>query len=225
MSGSQVPTGSSADMLGRLKAVLPVRWFGDATPVLDAVLGGIAAAWSTLYSLIGFAALQTRIATANGPFLDIAAQDYFGTALTRRAGETDAAFGARIRSNLLAPRATRDALITALVVETGRVPVVFEPFNTGDTGGYSSNTLGYNTRGGYGSVILPYQCFVTAYRPVVTASGNNGGYNYGPGGYATAPMAWSDLVDDPGLITDAEIYAAIVGVLPANGVAWTRLSD
>jgi hypothetical protein len=225
MSGLQVETGSAADVLGRLKSVLPARWFADATPVLDAVLGGIAAAWSSLHALIGFAGAQARIATASGPFLDMAAQDYFGTDLTRRSGETDTAFSARIRANLLAPRATRAALIAALTAETGRVPSIFEPFNTGDTGGYATNTLGYNTIGGYGSLLLPYQCFVTAYRPVVIASGNNGGYNAGPGGYGIAPMAWSDLADDPGLITDAEIYAAIVGVLPVNCVAWTRLSD
>ncbi len=218
-------TGSAADILARLKSVLPARWFADATPVLDAVLGGIAAVWAGLYTLIGYSGAQARIATASGPFLDMAAQDYLGTSFTRRPGETDVAFSGRIRANLLAPRATRAALLAALTAETGRAPEIFEPFNTGDTGGYATGTLGYNTSGGYGSLMLPYQCFVTAYRPVVIASGNNGGYNFGPGGYATAPMAWSDLADDPGLITDAEIYAAIVGVLPVNGVAWTRLSD
>lgn len=212
-------------MLARLKSVLPARWFGDTTPVLDIVLSGLASLWAVLYGLIGFARTQTRIATASGPFLDIAAQDYLGNGFARRPGETDAAFSARIRANLLAPRATRAALVAALTAETGRAPVIFEPFNTGDTGGYNSNTLGYNTIGGYGSLMMPYQFFVTAYRQVVVSAGNDGGYNLGPGGYGTAPMAWSDLADDPGLITDAEIYAAIVAVLPVNAVAWTRLSD
>lgn len=225
MSGSQNKTGGAGDMLARLKMVLPARWFGDATPVLDIVLGGLASLWAGLYALIGFARTQTRIATSSGAFLDIAALDYLGDGFARRAGETDAAFSARIRANLLAPRATRAALTAALVAETGREPYLFEPFNTGDTGGYSSNTLGYNTTGGYGSLLLPYQVFVTAFRPVVVSVGNNGGYNFGPGGYGNAPMAWSDLANDPGLITDAEIYAAIVAVLPVNAVAWTRLVD
>lgn len=212
-------------MLSRIKSVLPTGWFADATPVLDIVLGGLAALWAGLYGLIGFSRAQTRIASASGPFLDIAAQDYFGIELARRPGETDAAFSARIRARLLAPRATRAALITALMVETGRAPIVFEAFNTGDTGGYNSGTLGYGVAGGYGSLALPYQCFVTAFRPIVATSGNNGGYNLGPGGYGNAPMAWSDLTDDPGLITDAQIYAAIAAVLPANAIAWTKLSD
>ncbi|MDD2878002.1 MAG: hypothetical protein PHT60_13615 [Acidiphilium sp.] len=225
MSGTGVSTGGVADMVARLKSVLPAGWFADATPVLDMVLGGVATLWAALYALIGFATTQTRIATATGPFLDIAAQDFFGASLARRAGETDAMFSARIRANLLAPRATRAALVAGLIAETGRTPNVFEPFNTGDTGGYDSNTLGYNTAGGYGSLALPYQCFVMAFRPVVSSSGNDGGYNLGPGGYGCVPMAWSDLADDPGLTTDSDIYAAIVAVLPAGAVAWTRLSD
>ncbi|MGC9269005.1 hypothetical protein [Acidiphilium sp.] len=225
MSESKTNKGSAKDMLARLKVVLPSGWFADETPVLDIVLGGVATLWSTLYSLIGFVATQTRIATANGPFLDIAAQDYFGSTLMRRAGETDAAFSVRIRANLLAPRATRSALISTLTAQTGRIPAVFEPFNTGDTGGYNSGALGYNTSGGYGNLLLPYQCFITAYRPIVAGSGNDGGYNTGPGGYGVSPMAWSDLSNDPGLITDSEIYASIVAVLPVNAVAWTRLSD
>lgn len=212
-------------MRARVKSVLPAGWFGAATPVLDLLLGGLAALWATLYSLIGFVHAQARIATASGPFLDMAARDYFGTALARRAGETDAAFSARIRANLLIPHATRAALVEVLTRLTGRAPVVFEPFNATDTGGYDTNMLGYNTIGGYGSLMLPYQCFVTAYRPVVAASGNDGGYNVGPGGYNTAPLAWSDLTNDPGLMTDSDLYAAIVSVLPVNAVAWTRLVD
>lgn len=221
----QNETGSASDMLARLKLVLPVHWFGDQTPVLDMVLAGFASLWATLYKMIGFARTQTRIGTSTGPFLDIAAQDYFGDGFARRPGETDGAFSARIKANLLAPRATRSALVAALVAETGRTPILFEPFNPEDTGGYNSGSLGYNVMGGYGSLNLPYQVFVTAYRPVVASVGNDGGYNFGPGGYGTAPLAWSDLADDPGLITDAAIYAAIVSVLPVNALAWTRLSD
>lgn len=223
--GGTVAKGSAADMMARLKLVLPSRWFADRTPVLDLVLGGLAALWATLYALIGFAASQTRITTASGAFLDMAAQDYGGPSLARRVGETDAAFSARIRAGLLAPRATRAALIAAVTAETGRAPEVFEPFNAFDTGGYNTNTLGYNTIGGYGNLDLPYQCFLTVYRPVIAATGNDGGYNVGPGGYGVAPLAWSDLADDPGLITDDDIYAAIVAVLPVNAVAWTRLTD
>lgn len=223
MSGSTNETGNAADMATRLKMVLPAAWFADATPVLDMVLSGLAALWAALYALIGSVRNQTRVATATGLMLDIAAQDYFGTALMRRAGEPDAAFSARIRANLLTPRATRGALIAAIKAETDRTPTVFEPFNATDTGGYGTNTLGYNTVGGYGNLSLPYQCFVTAYRPAIQGSGSAGGYSVGPGGYSTAPMAWSDLAEDVGLATDADIFATIAGILPVNAVAWTRL--
>lgn len=223
--GGSIATGSAADMRARLKMVLPTGWFGDDTPVLDLLLGGVATLWSALYALIGFVRAQGRIATARGPFLDIAARDYFSTRLSRRAGEADAAFGTRIRANLLAPRATRAALAAALTAETGRAPEIFEPFNASDTGGYGANTLGYGVIGGYGNLSLPYQLFVTAYRPQVALLGNNGGYGVGPGGYNTAPIAWSDLADDPGLAADADIYAAIAAVLPTNAIAWTRLYD
>jgi hypothetical protein len=211
-------------MLARLKLVLPVRWFGDVTPVLDAVLTGLASAWSNLYGLLANVRWQARIATASGVFLDIAASDYFGTGLVRGLGEPDAAYSARIRANLLAPRATRASVVNALVNLTGREPIVFEPLNASDTGGYNLN-LGYNVCGGYGSENLPFQFFVTAYRPNATPVSKAGGYNLGPGGYNSAPMFYADLTQFAGVVSDAEIYAAAAGVLPTSTIAWTRISN
>ena len=218
-------TGDTADMLARLKMALPPRWFGDSTPVLDAVLTGIAAAWSGVYAVLGLVKAQGRVATASGVFLDMASQDYFGVALPRRVGENDAAFGARIRQNLLTPRATRASLRAALVSLTGRAPVIFEPLNAADTGGYDSGTLGYGRVGAYGSLNLPFQFFVTAYRPNATPVSNAGGYDAGPGGYGRAPMFYADATTFTGTLSDAEIYATIVGVLPTCAVAWTKISN
>jgi hypothetical protein len=217
--------GDTTDMLGRLKAVLPARWFGDSTPILDALLSGLAAAWSVLYSLVTDVAAQTRIATAGAPFLDIASADYFGTALPRRAGESDAAFSLRLRANLIAPRATRAAVAAALTSLTGRAPKIFEPLNADDTGGYGYGTLGYGAAGGYGCRNLPFQFFVTGFRPDATPVSNAGGYGNGPGGYNTAPMLYADLADIPGTITDADIYAAAAAVLPTASIAWMNLSN
>jgi hypothetical protein len=218
-------TGDLTDMRGRLKSVLPARWFGDTTPILDALLCGLAAAWSGLYGLLAFAAAQTRIATAGAPFLDIASADYFGAALPRRAGESDGAFSLRLRANLTAPRATRAALIAALTSLTGRPPAIFEPLNAGDTGGYGAGTLGYGVAGGYGCRNLPFQFFVTGFRPDATPASNAGGYVVGPGGYNTAPMVYADLADIPGAVTDADIYAAAAAVLPTACTAWMTLSN
>jgi hypothetical protein len=164
------------------------------------------------------------MATASGIFLDIASQDYLGGSLPRRAGEADAAYGARLRNNLLGPRATRASLVQAVTDLTGRAPSVLEPLNASDTGGYNVN-LGYNTAGGYGSMNLPYQFFVKAYRPNNTPISNAGGYNDGPGGYAHAPMFYADLTEFAGTVSDAEIYAAVAAVLPTSSIAWTHISN
>lgn len=209
----------------RLQGLLPTGWFNDDTPVLDALTLGMGALWAGLIGLIDTVRAQTRIATASGVFLDLAALDYCGAAVSRRAGESDRAFSARLRATVLAARATRAALEQAIERVTGRSPQIFEPFNPTDCGGYSTNTLGYGVCGGYGSLALPYQLFVTAYRPDAVPASHAGGYNHGPGGYNAGPMAWVDPGDNPGLLTDSEIYAAIADALPVNAVAWTRLED
>jgi hypothetical protein len=218
-------TGDTSDMLARLKSVLPVRWFSDDTPILDAVLLGFAWAWSELYGLLAFVKLQTRVMSATGVFLDIAAIDYFGLALPRHVGESDSAFSLRLRANLIAPRATRAALIQTLETETGRTPFIFEPLNAGDTGGYNSHTLGYGLCGGYGSETLPFQFFVRAFRPNMSPVSNAGGYDTGPGGYNTAPIFYANISDIPGLVTDDDIYAAVASVLPVATTAWMNISN
>jgi hypothetical protein len=92
--------------------------------------------WSWLYDLLQYVAKQRRIGTADGVNLDQIAADFFGQKLGRFTAEGDDAFRTRIKANLLAPKATRQAVIDALVALTGLSPVVFEPGNTTDTGGY-----------------------------------------------------------------------------------------
>ena len=140
-------------------------------PVLDGLLNGPAWMWSWLYSLLQYVAQQRRIATASGINLDQIAYDYFSTTIERFASENDTAFAARIKANLLAPKGTRQAVIDALVALTNVTPTIFEPRNTGDTGGYGhqgmtvGTGLAYGVAGGYGSLMLPFQAFVKAYRP------------------------------------------------------------
>jgi hypothetical protein len=218
-------TGDQNDMLGRLKAVLPAQWFGDVTPVLDSVLSGLASGWSALFKLMTAVSMQARIATASGIFLDIASNDYFGNSLPRREGENDPSFSQRLRVNLIAPRATRAALAAALESLTGRAPVIFEPLNANDTGGYGAGSLGYNVAGGYGCRVIPFQFFVTAFRPNASPVSNAGGYCVGPGGYGTAPMFYADLADVPGATSDADIFSAAAAVLPTAYTAWMNISN
>lgn len=216
--------GDTSDMRARLKLVLPARWFADSAPILDALLSGLATAWSSVFALLSSVRAQTRIATASGIFLDIAATDFLGDCLPRRIAEADAAYSGRIRGNLLAPRATRASLVQTVINLTGRAPLVFEPLNATDTNGYNVN-LGYNIAGGYGSTNLPYQFFVTAYRPNNTPISNAGGYRTGPGGYNSAPMVYAAAAQFSGTVSDAEIYAAIAAVLPSSSIAWTQISN
>lgn len=216
--------GDLSDMLNRLKQLLPVRWFADKTPNLDALLGGLGKAWSDIYSLLNEVLTQTRIKTATGIFLDIAAQDYFGTLLPRKSGEGDHSYSRRILQNLLAPRATRSGLSEVLLGLTGRNPVIFEPLNATDTGGYNISG-GYCVVGGYGCNSIPYQFFVTAYRPVDLPTSHLGGYGLGPGGYCAAPMFYASTWQLSGNVSDTDIYAAIEAVIPTASVAWTRISN
>lgn len=218
--------GSAADMVARLVALLPLRWFGDVTPVLSAVLAGLADGWAWLYTMLTYAKAQTRIATATDTFLDLISQDFFAANLPRRFGESDAAFRARIQAEMLRPRATRAAVVGELVNLTGRTPMVFEPARPADTGAYgTAQTLGYGVAGGWGSLLLPFQFFVTAFRPLGTGVPLVGGWNSGAGGWGVGAMEYASLAQVESQVTDADIDAAIAGTVPVAVTAWTRISN
>ena len=133
-------TGDQQDMLARLRTVLPTRWFPDSAPVLDGLLSGLASGWSWAYQQLQYVKAQTRIATATDIWLDIIANDFFGSRLARRTGQSDEAFRSRIQRELFRERGTRGAIIAVLQDLTGRAPLVFEPARSTDTGGYASLT-------------------------------------------------------------------------------------
>lgn len=254
-------TGDQNDMVGRLKAVLPPTWFPNTSqgqptnsPVLDGLLNGIAWGWAQSYSLLQFAKQQTRIATASGVFLDMIAADFFGLFIKRRNAELDSPFRTRIQKELFREKGTRAGLIKALTDLTGRVPGVFEPAYPLDTGGYGHNPmtagtgLGYNVAGGYGSLLLPFQFFLTPYRPtgggVASVAGWGGliespltdgnGHQIGnltviapfygmPGGWGVGAIEYASLsmVNTP--VTDQNIYDEINDVRPAATIAWTSI--
>jgi hypothetical protein len=210
-------TGDPSDIAARLRAILPNRWFGDNTPILDAVLLGIGTGWSAVYSLVQFVILQARILTATGDFLDLIANDFFGITLYRYLGEDDDDFLRRVRNELLRPRGTRSAMALCISELTGAQPLIFEPANPSDTGGYGIGGVGYCAAGGYGSLMLPYQFFMTVNRPPGGGIVNLAGY--GTGGY----IVYGSLAMEPPNITDAEIYDSVSGVLPTASVAWIRI--
>ncbi len=212
-------TGDILDMISRLKAVLPARWFPDQTPILDAVLTGLASAWADLYALLAQVRLQSRIATTSGSFLDDASADFFGTTLQRHLLEPDAAFQTRITRELIRQRATRSAVVGVVSDLTGIVPVIFEAARTADTGGYNTAALGYGVAGAWGSLALPFQVFITVARPPTEGIATIAGYG------TAGPLARAGLSAVTGQLTDSDIYAAIASVMPVSTIAWTRITN
>jgi nitrate reductase NapE component len=195
-------TGDTANIFARLKNALPLRWFGltsDSVPVIDSVLWGIASLLAFAYSLYAYAKLQTRILTATDTWLDLIAYDYFGGALKRGAGQSDAGFRSAILANMFRAKATRAAISAILTQLTGVVPTIIEVWRPADTGAYGSLTtpafgiMGYAVAGNYGSTVLSCQIFIT-----------------------TAPGL-------PG-IADADLYAAVDATKAAGIEAWVRIT-
>lgn len=200
------------------------------TPVLDAILAGVGWMWSQTFSVIQYVRLQSRVSTATDVFLDVAARDYTGTRLERRQNENDASFRQRLLAYLPPGGATRDAMIARLSAITGNVPTVFEPTQPMDTGAYGYGGLGYGVAGGYGSLALPFQAFVTVQRPVSQGVPNLAGYSgnastppYAPGGYSMGLIAYSSISTAFSGVTDADIYQAVADTQPAGATVWTRI--
>jgi hypothetical protein len=172
---------------------------------------------------------QTRVATAGGIWLDLIAHDYFGGSLRRRPSEPDIAFSIRIRKEFIRERCTRKAVSSALVDLTARSPIIFEPANTADTGGYGARQgagggIAYGLAGGWGNLHLPLQFFVTTFRPIGGGIASVSGWGCGAGGYGEGTMEYAALSMMELQITDADIYLAIAQVLPIGTIAWARIS-
>lgn len=134
---------------------------------------------------------------ANGDNLDLIAQDFFGNDLTRRPGESDDSFRNRILSNVLRLKATRPAMLSALLnlvtpaFQMAGIPVVppaiYEYWEYSDNGVYNLDnpvTLAFGTPGGpygigaYGSGSNPYQCIIIVFLPSGNGLANYPGYSY-----------------------------------------------
>jgi hypothetical protein len=244
--------GDQADFQGRLRALLPAAWFGDTYPVLDLVLAGIGNALATIYLLIAFTRAQTRLATTQGGFVDLWANDYLGASIIRLPQETDTAFKTRTQWTITAPRGTKAALKEMLEFLTGNAPRVIEPANTGDTGGWAGplgteggglfawdDGSGLVGAGAWGSMLLPYQLFITVYRPALQASASLGGWTGALGTEGDALGGWSGaapytsdsgslaFTDDDmvaATLTDAFLLSAVYAWMPAGSIAWVNLA-
>jgi hypothetical protein len=223
-------TGDIQDFVFRLRSVLPTRWFPDDSPILDTVLTGLASGWSGIFDALTYVKAQARVATATDVWLDVIVRDYFGPSGLQRNGQPDDTFRRRILAELLRERATRHALCCILQDLTGRTPTIFEPANPADTGGYGGITnavtgLAYAAAGGWGSLGLPFQAFVTAYRPTGAGIAAVCGWGGPTGGYGGGTIEYASLSMIVGQVTDQDINRAIASVTPVAAICWTRISS
>lgn len=219
-------TGDTTDIFSRLKSALPRGWFGT-TPILDAILTGLATAWAEMYALYQYVALQTRIRTATGLWLDIAASDFFGTNLPRLANELDAQYCARILAALFVEQGTRNAIYFTLLRLTGHAPIIIEPARPADTGAYAaagttgSNGMGYGLSGRYGSLAMPYQALVQAFLPTQAGIPLVAGYGVSMGAYNTPSRAeYATFQNAQYNMALTAIYNAIDAAKPAGTIVW-----
>ena len=154
--------GDLDDMRQRLRLALPTRWFADAAPILDGVLSGLGAAWAGLYDLLQYVITQTRVRTASGDFLALAAQDYLSDSFPRRPNEGDSDYRGRLLQAMVRSRATRPAIVAAATA-AGYTISIFEAAQPADTGAYNVPTgLAWNTVGGWGSLEMPFESLIVA---------------------------------------------------------------
>jgi hypothetical protein len=224
-------TGSSFDIVNRVKGVIAKRWFSYVAPYRDAILGGLAdsAAWS--YLLVGYARAQSRLATAYGVWLDIFAFDYLGRFLIRN-GRLDDAFRAVIKATVLQERVTRKGMVNAITAITGNAPTIFEPWNTRDTSAYSSPghagrtqapMMGYNVgKGGYGNMQLNNQVFIQVVRGSGSGVPGIGGYGGNLAGYGVGATEYIGPGSEMSGITDAMIYDMINKTKPTGCTCWIQ---
>lgn len=215
-------TGDQQDVLQRLKARLP-PWFGENTPVVGSLLNGLAYTGSFAYSLYAYASQQARIKTASGQWLDAIALDFFGRNLQRSSGQTDTSFQKAIIAGLFRERVTRRAVTQVLLDITGRAPIIFEPNRAMDTGAYEYMSA-YDVQGGYGDMNLPFQAFVTAFRPAGSGIPLVAGYGISVGAYDTQALGeYADPSMMQNVVADSDIMAAIDSVKPVGSIIWTRI--
>jgi hypothetical protein len=226
-------TGDLADITSRLRAVLPKRWFSEQSPNLTAILQCIGTPWVWLYSVIVYVIAQTRLTTATDSWLDMISFDFFGDGIGRKLNESDSNFRTRIKAALLREAATRSAISSGLKSLLGCAPVIFEPANCADTGCYGGflsgpavpcNGMAYGILGGWGSLVLPLQFFVSATRPATSGISMLAGYGTSNGGYGEGVISYVDLALLPGHISDQDIESALCSLLPVNTIAWLRIN-
>lgn len=225
--------GSVLDIVHRVRRLIPTGWFIFGAPYRDALLFGIGNISSWCFALIVYAKSQSRLSTAYGVWLDIFAFDFLGRFLTRNNIDDDA-FRNIIRATILQERVTRAGMINAVTTLTSNPPIIFEPWNTFDTGAYSSppgigvpqyGSFGYNVgKGGYGNMALNNQVFVQVIRGSGSGVPNVDGWSGTLGGYGAGSIEYLGPGSEMFGITDAVIYQTINFTKPTGTTVWVAFA-
>lgn len=215
-------TGDQDDMLQRLQRWMPGGWFPpDPGTRIFALLSGLASVLASIWSLLAYVALQTRLATATDGFIDLASRDFFGSDLPRLLGETDASYSLRVREEVLRDRLTRNAIDAQLFEITGQHPIITEMQRPADIG-----ALGYTFAMGYGllgSRSDKFSVFITTVPARNFGIPNVAGWGSYLAGLGTPQMVGCDasMIEGTGY-TAADIYSALDRIRAAGITYWVR---
>lgn len=241
--------GDQNDIYNRFIQNLPVGWFGNEHPNLDAILQAFITTYYYQYNTQYLYLIeQQRIQTATGNNLDLISQDYLGNTLPRRLNESDDSYRLRILANVVQIKATRQAMINALTTLTGHVPIVYEGWSSVDnmcladgkadpvssnkffTGGLS-NFDGMGVQHTYGNAVLgslnPYWFSVVVYLDANQGLGNFPGLNnqgtISPNPYFGLNYTW--FLGAPQLVTAVIGYNDIAETIELTKVLGTYCSS
>lgn len=221
------PTGGVADIYQRLIKQLP-PWWGTDHINLDTWITGFINTAFFHFRQIQYVSLQLRLQTATDINLDQISQDYLGDTLPRRVDEDDDSYRNRISATLLQEKATRYGLDNALFLLTGYHPILFEPWNPLDCGGYNVyQKMGYSTAGLYGSGSFAYQGFADVFVSAYIGMGNYNGFDDYLGGYnASGGLARQWYGGDSlviKIIDDQDILNTINLTKVFGTIVWVRI--
>lgn len=180
MSGSTIVSIDGPTFAARVAQLFPRGWASDdakQTGNVYALLLSLGNQLQVTQQEVQYALAAQRLQTEQSPELDDASLDFYGGALPRGPGESNADFANDIIQKLFQPAATRSAISNALTVLTGFVPRMMEPWNVYDTGAWryqsywNVDTVQNPARWGNGG--LRYQGFIETSPPGIPAIGPN----------------------------------------------------
>jgi hypothetical protein len=226
---------ADTDFANRMAALFPAGWSSpDAKSpggVVYAVLQSMGAGLSDLNGAVQYACDATRIQTAQNGALDLASEDFFGGALPRNPGESDASFRARILAAMFPAGATRAAVTAAVEKVTGYPARVIEPWRPADTGAWGLFYWDVDTAvtpfRWTGSAIpgernLAYQGFIECTLPTPDVLGGNAVPCFDSNFYWD--VAGSSLIDiNPGQTLGPQaVYDAINATKCEGTIVWVK---